>query len=314
MRLRFPLGAALALSLLPACTQARDHDMGFTMNVNGDRDVITCSDIDMRFWNDTRDDIVNVRRDQTVAVSAPRSGVLRLVASPTGGVRVQPSSTGAMSAIVCMAAGAESQSEANATLDQLRIVNEDGELRVKGPEGNWGALIILSVPKGVSLDMEAENGTLDVRGVSGTITMHSTNGPIGIAHVTGGKVVARAENGPIGFRGHEGDIDLKAQNGPVSVKLNDPTWTGKGLDASTENGPITVVTPDALKTGVRIEAAENSPLSWTGRTNAVTSDWTNNRTITLGTGPVLVRVATINGPVSIKSSAAVSSSKGKSRI
>ncbi|HEV8479516.1 MAG TPA: hypothetical protein VGR66_01885 [Candidatus Eisenbacteria bacterium] len=317
MRSRCARGAVLvlALSLPGVLAYAGGHNASFNLNVKGEQDVITCSDIEMSFWKNShsKDDIVTVRRDQSVAVNASRTGTLRLVASPEGGVWVQRSSSGTVSATVCLAAGAESQSEGNAILDQLRIVNEGGELRVKGPDGDWGAYIILSVPNGMSIDMEAENGALDVRGVTGTFSLRTENGPIGVAHV-GGKVVARATNGPISFKGHEGDIDLKADNGPVSVKLNDPTWTGKGLDASTANGPISVFTPDGLKTGVRIEASENSPLSWKGHGVSMTSDWRDNPTIVLGKGPVLVRVSTVNGPVSIKSSSAPSSTGGKSRI
>jgi len=319
MRSRFALGAVLALALALPGIQAGAHneeDISFTMNVKGDQDVITCSDVDMKFWSGRRmnDDLANVRRDQTVAVSAPRSGALRVAASTQGGVWVQPSSNGAVSATICTVAGAETQSSSNALLDQLRIVNQGGELRVEGPEkGNWGAYVILSVPNKIALDLEAENGAIDVRGVNGTFAIRTQNGPIAMAHVSG-KVTAHAANGPIDFKGHEGDVELRAQNGPVSVKLNDPTWSGKGLDASTQNGPITVVAPDGLKTGVRIEGSDNSPLSWKGHGTTVTSDWSSNRTIVLGKGPILVRVSTVNGPVSIKSPSAPSSTGGKSRI
>ncbi|HEV8479517.1 MAG TPA: hypothetical protein VGR66_01890 [Candidatus Eisenbacteria bacterium] len=319
MRSRFALGAVLALALaLPgalACAHD-DRDISFTMNVKGDQDVITCSDVDMKFWSGRRmnDDMVNVRRDQTVSVSAPRSGALRVAASSQGAVWVQPSSNGSLSATICTVAAAESQSASNALLDQLRIVNENGELRVEGPEqGYWGAYVILSVPNETSLDMEAQNGALEARGVTGTFSLRTQNGPIAMTNVSG-KVTARAANGPISFKGHEGDIDLKAENGPVSVKINNPIWSGKGLDASTENGPITVVAPDGLKTGVRIEGSDNSPLSWKGHSTMVTSDWSSNRTIVLGKGPILVRVSTVNGPVSIKSSSPASSTGGKSRI
>lgn len=318
MRSRFAFGAVVVLAISLAGQPARaggDRDISFTMNVKGDQDVITCSDVDMKFWSGRRmnDDMANVRRDQTVTVSAPRSGPLRVAASTQGGVWVQPSSDGTVSATICTVAGAESQSAANAMLDQLRIVNQGGELRVEGPEGNWGSYVILSVPRGISLDMEAENGALDVRGVSGTFSLRTQNGPIAMARVSG-KVTAHAANGPIDFKGHEGDIELRAQNGPVTVKLNDPTWSGKGLDASTQNGPISVVAPDGLKTGVRIDGSDNSPLSWKGHGTMVTSDWTSGRTIVLGKGPILVRVSTVNGPVSIKSSAAAVSTGGKSRI
>lgn len=319
MRSRIPLAAVLVLALSLAGPPARahdDHDLDFRPKVDDKQDVITCSDIEMNFWKNGRhmDDIVTARRDQSVSLSAPRSGPLHLVASIRGGVWVQPSSNGTLSAVVCTAAGAETKDAANALLDQLRIVNEGGELRVRGPLGDWSSYLIVSVPSGVSVDMEGENGALYVRGVSGTFSMRTTNGPIQVARVSG-KVVAHATNGPIGFIGHEGDIDLEAVNGPISVNLNDPAWSGKGLDANTRNGPISVFTPDVLKTGVQVAASQHSPWSWNGHGNINNSEnWATDRTVVIGKGPVLVRVSTWNGPVSIMSHAAPVSVGGKSRI
>jgi hypothetical protein len=270
----------------------------------------------MCFWRDSphRDDIVTVRRDQNVALSVPRSGTLHLVASPNGGVWVQAASDGALSATICTAAGAETRSAAAAMLDQLRIVNEGGELRVRGPLGDWSSYLIVSAPNGVSIDMEADNGGLDLRGVSGTFTMRNQGGPIAIAHV-GGKVTAHSAGGPISFVGHEGDIDLEALGGPVSVNLNNPRWIGRGLSANTRGGPISVFTPDRLETGVQVASSQGSPWSWEGRGNIDASDgWAGDRSVVIGKGPVLVRVSTGGGPVSIKSRARPVSVGGKSRI
>jgi len=311
--------AALALVAVLTASSARADDLSFTTNTPDDKDVITCSDVEMTYWKTSRghDDIRTVRRDQTVSVRAPGSGPLRVAASENGGVWVQPSSDGSISAVICEAAGAESEREANAILDQLRIVNEGGELRVKGPsDHDWYTYIILSVPRGTSLDMSATNGPLELRVVQGTFHLETTNGPIGVSRVSG-TVVARATNGPIKFRGHEGDMDLRAENGPVKVSLDATAWSGKGLDAYTSNGPITVVVPEGLQTGVKVESSSNSPWSWKAQANmSHDEDWEDGRSVQLGKGPVLVRVSTVNGPVSIKSPGGEGSgkSKNKSRI
>jgi DUF4097 and DUF4098 domain-containing protein YvlB len=219
-----------------------------------------------------------------------------------------------MTAIVCEAAAASSESAANAALDQVRIVNEGGELTVRGSSDHWSAYIILSVPNGVNLDMSAENGAIEVRGVQGTFTLTTENGPISLARVRG-KVDARAQNGPIQFIGHEGDMDLHAENGPVGIKLDAASWSGKGLDGRTENGPIKLVAPEALQTGVRVESSWHSPWSWKGTTASENSDDGGMRTVQLGKGPVLIRLTTVNGPVQIKAPGEKEkSSSGKSRI
>jgi len=170
------------------------------------------------------------------------------------------------------------------------------------------------VPRGISLDMSADNGPIALRVVQGTFTIETTNGPIDISRV-GGKVVARATNGPISFRGHEGDMDLRAENGPVEVALDATRWSGKGLDAHTENGPIAVVVPEGLQTGVTVESSSSSPWSWKAldTDSRVRNDSDEGRSVRFGKGAVLVRVSTVNGPVSIKAPGGESTGKRKSR-
>ena len=290
---------ALAVSAVPACAHPNHgHNLSFTTNVDDDKAIITPADIKMMFWKDKMGDLITIRRDQTVPVKLGASP-LKVIAPRSGGVRVQAAAGSDATAVICMAAGTDNEGEANALLDQLEIVNANGTLTVKGPEeANWATYVLLSVPKDVALDLEAENGSLALHGVSGTFTLRTMNGPISLVEVSG-KVDSQAENGPIHYTGHSGDVRLAAQNGPVGVKLDAATWSGKGLDASTENGPIDLTAPSDLRTGVVVEASEHSPFHWTsaGENGA---RWDGERTVRLGDGPVLVRLSTVNGPVNIK--------------
>jgi hypothetical protein len=296
MTQRFALVSAVLLCLAGV---AHADGWSFSTQMMSDKDIITCSDIEMSYWEDHKGDLVTARRDQTISVRAPGSGPLRVIAPRQGGVWVQPSTDGTMSAVLCEAAGARSESAAHSTLDKVQIMNQGGELHFTGPdEDHWSGYIILSVPKDVSLDMTAEDGALDVRGVQGTFVMRSSNGPISIAHVRG-KVDAQASNGPIGFEGHEGDVNLRADNGPLKVRLDAPSWSGTGLEGSSQNGPIKVIVPDDLQTGVRIAGSWHSPWKWKGYTIGSADD-EGGRSVTLGKGPVLVRVSTVNGPVDVK--------------
>ena len=269
--------------------------LNFTTNyADGNERVESCSDIEMRFSKDGWNDIVTARRSQTITLG---SKSLRIEGTNRGGVRVQPSTDGKTSALICMAAGATSDKAAEAILDRLSVVNQGGVLRVDGPEDDeWAALIVLSVPDGSTLDMSATNGPLRVGDVDGRFTLRTMNGPIKVVNV-GGVVDARAQNGPIKFMGHSGDVSLVTQNGPLDVEVDAKEWSGKGLEGSTQNGPLKLSVPDDVKTSAEVSGGRLWLARW---------DWTRHlgdespSTVRFGTGPVKVRLSTVNGPVKVR--------------
>jgi len=289
-----PIHWILAVTLASVgVTPSHAHGLSFTMNYSdGDQRIESCSDVEMRFSRNgwSGDDIVTARRSKTLSLTTNASTPLRIEGSNSGGVRVQPSTDGKVSALICMAAGATSDKSAEAILDNLSIVNEGGVLRVDGPEDDdWAALVVLSVPNGLTLAASATNGQLRVGDVNGSFTLRSTNGPIKVVNV-GGVVDARADNGPIKFQGHSGDVSLIAQNGPISVELDAKEWTGKRLEASTQNGPLKLSVPDDMKSGVEVTSSRWS--SW--------RSGDGSRTYRIGNDPVRVRLSTVNGPVKIR--------------
>ena len=294
----------LALGLVASAAAARGNDLSFTTSANGDVKVMTCADLQMSFWDKHPGDVINSRRAQTVAIPLTASSRLRIAASERGGIRVQPSSDGTCSALVCEIAAAKSRQAAEAILDDVRADYGGGELMVRGPDDRaWGCYIILSVPRGAVLDLSARNGELAIRDVDGRFTLRTENGPISITDASG-VIDAEAQNGPIDIKGHQGDVRLKAENGPVGVKLDRPTWEGEGLEASTQNGPIKVELPEGVRTGVRIEGTAESPVKWSGSAGRHwgTSSDGNSKIFRFGDGPTRVRVSTVNGPIEIKSS------------
>lgn len=305
---------ALALALVPSIALGHGDGYSFTMNVDHDKPNLTCSDIEMRFWEDHKHagDIVTVRRERSVSLAAGTSTPLRVRAADRGGVRVQAAEGTTGSAFICLAAGATSEAKANELLDQVQVKNTAGELTVTGPEdAQWAAYIVVSVPRGMKLDLSAENGELALQGVSGNFTLRTTNGPITVTDVAG-EVDGETVNGPICFRGHSGDIRLAAQNGPVEVKLDVPTWNGKGLNARTSNGPVQFTAPEGLRTGVQVEGSAHSPFVWNGVTQNSYDEWTRSHSVWLGDGPVTVKLSTVNGPVQIKAPKGASKGRPKS--
>ena len=304
---------ALALALVPSIALAHGDGVNFTVNVDHDKPIVTCSDIEMRFWENHEHEggIITVRRDRSISLAPSGSTPLRVRAADHGGVLVQAAEGSTASALICMAAGATSEAKANALLDEVQVKHEGGELTMTGPaDARWAAYIVISVPRGAKLDLSAENGGLTLRGVSGQFTLRTMNGPINLSDVAG-EVDGETVNGPIEFRGHSGDIRLAAQNGPVNVKLDVPTWTGKGLDARTSNGPVHFTAPEGLRTGVQVEGSAHSPFVWNGVTQHRYDEWTRTHSVWLGDGPVIVKLSTVNGPVQIKAPKGTSRSKSK---
>jgi len=300
--LRSLLAAALVVACASRALAASADEFGFTTNIDHAKTSIDCSSLHMDFYRNHRGEsgVVTVRRDKTVAVNAPIDAALAVMASDRGGIRVQPSADGSCSAVVCMAAGATTSEEGEKLLDQLTIEQTNRSLSVNGPEGEpWAAYIILSVPKGVALDLSAQNGDLGIRDVSGRFALHTVNGPIAVTNVLG-EVRGDAVNGPIHFRGHAGDVQLRAQNGPIGVDLDDATWSGKGLDASTQNGPVELEAPIGLRTGVRVTGSDHSPVRWSGPNGSPEESALGQRVFRLGADPVLIRLSTVNGPVEVK--------------
>ena len=291
----------LALSAVPvAVANGRNGDLNFNSRIDHEGRIESCSDIEMEFTSDwSRDGIVTVRRSQTIPLGSDVKKALKLEASDRGGVRVQPSTDGKFSALVCTAAGAASNADGEKILDRLNIVVANGVLRVDGPDsGDWAAIIVLSVPKGSTLDLQSTNGPLQIGDVEGRFTLRTANGPIKLSSV-GGIVDARAENGPIKFRGHVGDVTLTAQNGPVDVELDAAEWSGKRLDASTQNGPVKLSVPDDMKSGVEVTTSHWSPTRWNGAWQPSRSADDGGRSYHFGGDPVLVRISTVNGPMKI---------------
>ncbi|HEU4522811.1 MAG TPA: hypothetical protein VFT12_12465, partial [Thermoanaerobaculia bacterium] len=108
----------------------------------------------------------------------------------------------------------------------------------------------------------------------------------------------------VSISGGQGDIRLQATNGPVSVKLSDTFWNGN-LEATTQNGPVSLKLPRGFRSGVLVEALGHGPVSCKAdgcpdvRLRSYDED-ERPRRIELGSGPQVVRLSTVNGPVTVR--------------
>jgi hypothetical protein len=87
------------------------------------------------------------------------------------------------------------------------------------------------------------------------------------------------------------------------VQLAEGGWKGGQLDGRTENGPLHVVLPREVGAGVRVESAGRSPFQCRGDAcRDARRNWDDDsRRIEFGSAKALVRLSTVNGPVSIDS-------------
>ena len=116
-----------------------------------------------------------------------------------------------------------------------------------------------------------------------------------------GDLHARAQNGPISVDGGGGQFDVETQNGPIGIRLDGTRWDGR-LDVRAHNGPLSVRVPDDYQSGVEISSSFSAP--WSCQHAACGSghrDWTDrSRSLRLGSDPVVVRISTQNGPVTVE--------------
>ena len=264
-----------------------------------DLEAADCSRINMMF-GDLRG------RPRHPACSVPVSaGTLDIRPGGNGGVKIERGPGGAYGITACIGAGARTQAEAQAAADSVRLEVVGNRVRVtdggalQGNIRSWSVQLIVTAPDGASIDAETSNGPLGVSGFTGTLNLRASNGPIGIKDVDG-EVRARAANGPISVEGSRGEFDIETSNGPITVRLDGRRWDGH-LTARASNGPLTVSVPANYQSGVEITSSQHSP--WSCRAAACRSgnrDWDDRtRSLRLGTDPVVVRLSTVNGPVTI---------------
>jgi hypothetical protein len=260
-----------------------------------------CSEINMMFGDYQ---VARAEQHGTVPVSG---GTLDIRPESNGGVQIQRGTGSTFGITACIGAGARRLADAQAAADAVRLVIEGNRVRVTGSNlsggrngvQNWSVQLIVTAPDGASIDVETMNGPIGVSGFSGTLAARASNGPIALDDVTGG-VRARASNGPISVTGSRGEFDIETANGPIDVRLSGRRWDGH-LDARAANGPLNVRVPADYQSGVEISSSYHSP--WSCQATACRSgnrEWDERtRSLHLGVDPVVLRLSTVNGPVTV---------------
>lgn len=219
-------------------------------------------------------------------VAVQTTGSLTIDGGRNGGAWVRGEPRSGVAATARIQAWGDTEADARAHADRIRILSDGGTLRADGPAGGgWSVSFRVAVPRDYDLRMEAINGPLAVDGVSGKIEMNTRNGPVSLYDAGG-------------------DVRARTQNGPLRVRLSGSAWAGVGLDAETRNGPVSLEIPDGfgaeLETGTRNGPFRTDiPLQVTLEGNMGHNRAREIRT-RLGNGGPPVRAVTTNGPVVIE--------------
>ena len=190
-------------------------------------------------------------------------------------------------------------------LSQIKLSITNGEITTSGPsdEQGWTVYLLIRAPKAAVIDLETANGPLSLYDVHGKLTARATNGPISLRDFSG-EADVEASNGPITITGGSGNVRLHTENGPISINLTGKTWSGAGLTADAKNGPLTLSVPSDYLSSFSVESGNYSPMicraSICGNARKTWND--NNRRIEFGSSPAMIRLSTVNGPVSVQSS------------
>jgi len=286
--------AAVAISAAPRALSHHVHSRATTSA--SDSPAESCSDMHMRF--DGHDSVVQSEERTITKAEAP---TLRVQAESNGGLYIEGWDKNVYSATLCKAA--EAGPDADSLLSQIHLSLQDGLLAVTGPSSHkhWGAHILLRAPKAATLDVQVHNGPMTIDNVDGKVRARAENGPMTVTHCSGELDLA-TQNGPLTLTENSGKQNVSSENGPLTLTLSGDSWNGAGLEARSTNGPVTLEVPSGYKSGVLLESEGHSPFQCEA---SVCSEgrktWDDDhKRIDFGSGPMVVRVSTANGPVSVR--------------
>ena len=285
----------LATSLLAVAQSNITHVKRMSFNPTSAKDACDAQ------FNVTYDDLQTFTAEEQKSLAQTAVETLDVEAAHNGGIMVEGWDRPEYGIRACKFVGATSEQEGKAALANITLRVEGNRVYVQGPSGQerWSAHLLLQVPKNAKLRLNAHNGPVEVQNVTGDVEMKTVNGPVDIKN-SNGKISATAQNGPISVANSSGDIHLSAQNGPVTVKLNDDHWTGAGLEAQTHNGPLELRVPENYRSGVEVASSMHAPFSCHHPECKGTFD-EENKQVHLGGTPTVIKLSTVNGPVSIAS-------------
>ncbi len=102
----------------------------------------------------------------------------------------------------------------------------------------------ITVPAGLDVTVQTNNGDIDLQGLSGSIDLTTNNGEIDGTRIDAGSVQATSDNGDVNltFSTAPDDVVAYSDNGDVTIEVP-PTDDDYQVDASSDNGHVQVAVP-----------------------------------------------------------------------
>jgi Putative adhesin len=259
--------------------------------------VSDCSDLHMSF-----DGGPAIMETEERTVSKAEASTLRIDNLQNAGVQFRGWDKDNYSVTLCKFADRD-RNDAKELLSQIKMSIDGGRVSISGPghEHNWAVHLLISTPRGANLDIQSKNGPVSFSEVDGKIYVRATNGPVSMSNCTG-EADLTSQNGPISISGKSGKLKLHTENGPISIALQSPDWSNGGLVADAVNGPVSLSVPSELKTSFVLESRGHAPITCHASVCAnarKTFDDNDNRRIEYGDGAPVIRLSTVNGPVTV---------------
>jgi len=288
--------AAVLVTAAPRVISHRysEHTVGVSTE-HDEWPAASCNDLHIEF--DGRE---GVMQSEAKTITKAEASTLRVKAESNGGVQVRGWDQNNYSVTLCKAA--RPGNDAENVLGQIKLTFSNGELGVSGPNSRhqWSAHLLIKAPRGAAMDLNVNNGPMGLFEVEGNLKVHAVNGPITVQKCKG-DLNLTAENGPISLAENSGKLNVRTQNGPITIGLEGSNWNGEGLEAHATNGPVTLHVPSGYQSGVVLESDGHGPFSCAATVcNEGRKTWDeNSKRVEFGSGPAMVRVSTVNGPVSV---------------
>jgi hypothetical protein len=280
------------------------HNKGYDYSVahavaisaHEDTPAANCADLNIEF-NGHKAMVQSEER----AISKAEAPTLRVNAESNGGLQVEGWDKDSYSVTLCKAV--EPGNDAESLLAQIKLKFSGGELGVSGPSSHkqWTGHLLVKAPRAAAMELRVNNGPLGLFHVNGNLKARAVNGPITVRGCTGDLDLS-AQNGPVSLDENGGKQKVVTENGPININLNGTSWSGAGLEAHAQNGPVTLRVPSGYQSGVVLESDGNGPFSCSasvcGEGRKTWDD--DHKRVEFGSGPTVIRVSTVNGPVSVR--------------
>jgi hypothetical protein len=256
-----------------------------------------CSDLHIQF-----DGEPGVMEQEERTLSKAEATTLRIDNLANAGVQARGWDKDTYSVTACKFADRDRR-DAKELLSQIKMSVDGGHVSVRGPShgDHWTVQLLVRTPRAANMEVESQNGPVSFSEVDGKIHVRGVNGPVSMSNCTGEADIS-SQNGPISISGKSGKLKLHTENGPISVALQSSDWSNGGLVADAVNGPISLSVPSELKTSFVLESRGHSPITCHASVCGAarkTFDDDDNRRIEYGSGTPVIRLSTVNGPLTV---------------